>query len=389
MHTLVNRVLSNRALVPSAVLAATGVAAVLGGATLSPAAAKTPPAPPTASLALPAPTSTLDLTYDPTRSFAPLVELASRAVVSIEVESDLDPAALEMLRRWRGFGDLDPETFAPQSGEGSGFVIHPDGLLLTNHHVIDGADRITVVFSDGEKVEAEVLGSDASMDIALLQLPSERSWAHLELADSDQARVGDWVLAMGNPLGLGNTVTAGIISGKGRVLGHDIFGNEDFLQTDAAINPGNSGGPLVTLDGQVVGMNTAIIAGANTVGFSVPSNLISSVIDELRTHGHIARGYLGVNSQPLTRQIADVLGVDAPHGVVIASVVPGTPADQAGLERGDVVVEVNGTDIDDQVGLVSAIGNKRPGDAVTLRIVRGPAEQEMQVTLAERPQERP
>jgi serine protease Do len=280
---------------------------------------------------------------------------------------------------------MDPRALPRRTGEGSGFVISADGLMLTNHHVIDDADRITVVFGDGEEVAARVLGSDASMDIALLQLPADRSWDHLELGDSDATQVGDWVLAMGNPLGLGNTVTAGIISGKGRVLGHDIFGNEDFLQTDAAINPGNSGGPLVTLDGKVVGMNTAIIAGANTVGFSVPANLITSVMDELRTEGHIARGFLGVNSQPLTPELAELLGVDAEDGALVSSVFPDTPAAKAGLERGDVVVEVDGQEIDDQTELVAAIGNKRPGEKVELRVVRAKGPKNLSVTLAERP----
>jgi serine protease Do len=225
------------------------------------------------------------------------------------------------------------------------------------------------------------------MDIALLQLPDDRDWPHLQLADSDEVAVGDWVLAVGNPLGLGMTVTAGIISGKGRVLGNDIFGNEDFLQTDAAINPGNSGGPLVDLHGRVVGMNTAIIAGANTVGFSIPTNLIRSVLDDLRDNGHVARGFLGVNSQPLTPELAEALGVDARGGAVVASIFPGTPAADAGLERGDVVIEVDGTAIDDQVGLVAAIGNHRPGDAVGLTVLRGAKKKRIEVTLAERPGE--
>ncbi len=347
------------------VLGASGLTAIVLAPALTNADAKPQVEQPAAPIATPTPTETLDLTYDPTRSFAPLVETASKAVARVKVESDLDPRQLEMLQRFRSpFGDLGPDQLRPRSGEGSGFVVSADGLLLTNHHVIDDADRIAIVFSDGTEVEATVLGSDASMDIALLQLPQDRSWDYLELGDSDQARVGDWVLAMGNPLGLGNTVTAGIISGKGRVLGHDIFGNEDFLQTDAAINPGNSGGPLVTLDGKVVGMNTAIIAGANTVGFAVPTKLITSAMAELRDHGRIARGFLGVNSQPLTPELAQALGIDAEDGALVASVFPDTPAAKAGLERGDVVVEVDGLEIDDQADLVAAIGNKRPGDKV-------------------------
>ena len=334
-----------------------------------------------------APTASLGPTYNPTQSFAPLVEQVGQAVAAVEVRGKADPRAQAMFRQ---FG-LDPRQFDGElpgrSGEGSGFVISPDGLMLTNHHVIQGAQEVTVTFTDGTEVPVEVLGSDRSMDIALLQLPQDRSWPHLAFADSDAASVGDWVLAVGNPLGLGMTVTAGIISGKGRVLGNDIFGNEDFLQTDAAINPGNSGGPLVDLHGQVVGMNTAIIAGANTVGFSIPTHLIQSVIDDLRTDGRIARGFLGVNSQPLTPDLAQALGVDATTGAVVAGVFPGTPAAAAGLEQGDVVVEVDGQTIDDQVGLVAAIGNHRPGDEVQVTVVRGRARKKLEVTLTERPGE--
>jgi len=336
------------------------------------------------------PSEELTPTYNPTRSFAPLVEEIGQAVVSIEVKSKADPRAMSMFRQFgidpRRFG-MDPDQMPDRTGEGSGFVISEDGLMLTNHHVVAGADEVTVRFADGTESAVEILGSDQSMDIALLQLPRDRDWPHLELADSDEVAVGDWVLAMGNPLGLGMTVTAGIISGKGRVLGHDIFGNEDFLQTDAAINPGNSGGPLVDLSGRVVGMNTAIIAGANTVGFSIPTNLIGSILDDLQTEGHVARGFLGVNSQPLTPELAKALGVDADKGAVVAGVFPGTPADSAGLEQGDVVIEVDGEAIDDQVGLVAAIGNRRPGDQVKVTVVRGDDRKKLRVTLAERPGE--
>lgn len=331
----------------------------------------------------PTPEVHLDGTYNPARSFAPLVEQASRAVVSVKVEGAPDPNAVAFFERFGMPLDRIPQ----RSGEGSGFVVSASGLLLTNHHVVADADRIKVVFADGSEEVVTLLGSDPSMDIALLQLPEDRTWEYLELGSSDAASMGDWVLAMGNPLGLGMTVTAGIISGKGRVLGNDIFGNEDFLQTDAAINPGNSGGPLVNLDGQVVGMNTAIIAGANTVGFAVPTDLITSVMEELRDNGHIARGFLGVNSQPLTAELAEALGVDASQGAVVASVFPDTPAAKAGLERGDVVLEVDGTSIADQTELVAAIGNKRPGDKVGLRVIRGDDTRSLSVVLAERPGE--
>jgi serine protease Do len=331
----------------------------------------------------PRPDETIDATYSPARSFAPLVAEAGKAVVSVKVEGGPDVNAVAFFKR---FG-MPMDQLPQHKGEGSGFVISEDGLLVTNHHVIDGAQSIHVVFSDGEDIEVALLGSDRSMDIALLQLPKDRSWDHLALGSSEQAQVGDWVLAMGNPLGLGMTVTAGIVSGKGRTLGHDIFGNEDFLQTDAAINPGNSGGPLVNLDGQVIGMNTAIIAGANTVGFAVPADLIGSVVEELRSNGHIARGFLGVNSQPLNAELAQAIGVGVDKGALVSSVFPDTPASAAGIERGDVVFDIDGTAIVDQTDLVEAIGNKRPGDEVRLRLYRGEKEKVLTVTLAERPGE--
>ncbi|MEM6929206.1 MAG: trypsin-like peptidase domain-containing protein, partial [Myxococcota bacterium] len=214
--------------------------------------------------------------YDPTRSFAPLIEEVQPAVVTIEVTAE--PASVQ-LQRLLGF---EPDPDPGPSGEGSGFIIDKRGWLLTNAHVIEDAKSFEIVLQSGERLTAEVIGRDKASDIALLQLPKDREWPSVRLGDSDAVRVGDWVLALGNALGLGSTATFGIVSGKGRVIGHDEFGNEAFLQTDAAINQGNSGGPLFDLRGRVVGMNTAIIANANTVGFSIPSNLIRDVLPDLR-----------------------------------------------------------------------------------------------------------
>ena len=365
------------------VLAATTIVAGIAVAAAPKRSAEAPPAAAVEPLVLPAPAPAIDASYNPTQSFAPLIDGASAAVVALEVEGHASAEEMAWLRR---FGV--PEAQMPhRSGQGSGFIISADGLMLTNHHVVADADEVRVVLSSGEKGEATVLGSDRSMDIALLRLPSDRSWPHLTFADSDAVRVGDWVLAMGNPLGLGMTVTAGILSGKGRELGHDIFGNEDYLQTDAAINPGNSGGPLIDLHGRVVGMNTAIIAGANTVGFAIPAKLLQGVLDDLRDRGHVARGFLGVNSQPLTPELARALGVDAEKGAVVASIFPDTPAAEAGLLRGDVVVGIDGEPVDDQGGLVAAIGNRKPGETVQLEVVRGDKRRRVEVTLTERPGE--
>lgn len=318
-------------------------------------------------------------TFDPTRSFAPLVESLDPAVVAIEVEAQaVEPEMPVEFRRFFGQG-------GPRHGEGSGFVISADGLVLTNAHVVNGADRITAVFHDGTKVKAKVLGKDSAMDVALLRLEEDRAWTHLELGSSDALRVGDWVLAMGNPLGLGNTVTAGIVSGKGRVLGHDVFGNESFIQTDAAINQGNSGGPLFDLHGRVVGINTAIIAGANTVGFAIPIDLVEEVLDDLRHKGKVARGYLGVRPQALDDPLAAALGLDEAKGALVSQVYPGTPAQMAGLQRGDVIVRVDGDEIAEPQDLIARVGNRRPGEAVDVAVLREGKTKSLKLVLGERP----
>ncbi|MEQ1502421.1 MAG: PDZ domain-containing protein, partial [Myxococcota bacterium] len=223
--------------------------------------------------------------------------------------------------------------------------------------------------------------------VALLQAAPGRSYAAVPLGDSDGLEVGDWVVAMGNGLGLGTTVTAGIVSGKGRVLGHDVFGREAFIQTDAAINQGNSGGPLFALDGRVVGMSTAIIAGANTVGFAIPSNLVTSILDDLRTSGRVARGFLGIQPQTLNDELRRSLGIDAAKGALVTSVFDDTPASRSGLKTGDVVLEVDGQAIDSDVDLISTIGNRHPGERIVLKIERDSRLQDVKVTLTERPGE--
>jgi serine protease Do len=328
-----------------------------------------------------APSPALSTIFNPAQSLAPLVERTSISVGAIEVERGGNSEEDEWVPP---FG----VPWAPQrSGQGSGFIISADGLMLTNHHVVAHANEVRVLLADGNAVAVEVLGSDREMDVALLQLPSDRIWPHLAFADSDATRVGDWVLAMGNPLGLGMTVTAGIVSGKGRVLGHDMFGDEAYVQTDAAINPGNSGGPLLDLDGRVVGMNTSIIAGANAVGFAIPAKLLQGVIDDLRTHGHIVRAFLGMTSQPLTPELARAVGADVEQGALITSVVPDAPAAKAGLRRGDVVLEIDGEPVDNSTDLGAALGDRRPGDEVALGVMRGDQRKQVVVTLSERPRE--
>lgn len=358
--------------------------ALLGATLISalPTSSAGPTAPPLA-----APTATEAPAWSPPPSLAPLIDAVRPAVVTLKVESSapLPPVPPEILERF-GF---DPHRMgAPQRrGEGSGFLISADGLLLTNHHVIDDAKSIAVVLSDGREVPARAIGSDEAIDVAVLKLEGEGPWPYLALGDSEGLKVGDWVLAMGNGLGLGTTATVGIVSGTGRELGHDVLGREQYIQTDAAINQGNSGGPLFDTAGRVVGMNTAIIAGANTVGFAIPASLISEILPDLQRDGRVARGFLGVQPQTLDPDLRAALKVQAERGAVVADVFEDTPAARAGLASGDVVLDVDGTPVASDRDLVKAIGGRRPGDKVALRVERDGKIKELKVVLSERPGE--
>jgi S1-C subfamily serine protease len=312
-------------------------------------------------------------------SLAPLVETVLPAVLVLEVNEGAPPIPSEM----REFFSL-PDA---QKGEGSGFLVSPEGLALTNAHVVAGAVEVHARMYDGTRVPVQVLGVDADTDIALIALPSDRSWPYLELGGSTELRLGDWVVAIGNPLGLGHTVTAGIVSGKGRILGQDVFGSDDYIQTDAAINQGNSGGPIFALDGRVVGVANAVIAGANTVGFAIPSELATNVFHQLRDHGRVVRGFIGVRPEPLTPQRATLLGVDIESGAVVGVVFDGTPADAGGLLAGDVVVAIDDEAVRGPSDLVAHIGSRRPGEVVRVRLLRGSRERTLKVTLAERPKD--
>ena len=332
------------------------------------------------ALSAPLPMPTAVGTYDPGRSLAPLVSAVSPAVVSIEVTGSTGSSRVPP-----GFPGFPQQH--PSQGQGSGFITSADGLVLTNHHVVQGATSIAVKLQDGTKVAAEVLGSDAEIDIALLQLPTDRAWPYVALGSSEDLRVGDRVVAMGNGLGLGTTVTTGIVSGKGRVMLDAV--HEDFLQTDAAINPGNSGGPLFTLEGEVVGVNTAIIAGANTVGFAVPIDMVSAVVDDLRRDGRVSRGFFGVTLQPIDPLLVKALGLDAVSGALVSQAHPDTPAAKAGVQAGDVLTKVDGIPVVDVVDAVKRISQHRPGEVVTIELLREGQRMERSVTLTERPTARP
>jgi serine protease Do len=294
------------------------------------------------------------------------------------------------LRRFFGEGENGPDSSrqfrAPnQHGVGSGVIVTQDGYILTNNHVVESADDIKVVLNDGREFSAKVIGRDPQTDVAVLKVEA-KGLPFLTLADSDKIEVGDVVLAVGNPFGIGQTVTTGIISAKGRAtLGLDY---EDFIQTDAAINPGNSGGALVDTDGRLIGINTAILSesgGNQGIGFAVPTNLARWVMDGLVQNGHVERGFLGVNIQDLTPDLAKQFKLGHVNGALVSEVTPKSPADNAGLMSGDVIVEFNGKPVTDSRHLKLRVGATMPGSSVSLKILRDGASKTFQVTVKDLP----
>ncbi len=319
-------------------------------------------------------------------TLAPMLERATPAVVNIATTGRVrvrNPLLDDPF--FRRFFDLPdrPRERRTQS-LGSGVVVDAtQGYVLTNHHVIDKAQTIKVTLRDGRTLDATLIGSDPETDVAVIQIPA-RDLTALPLADSDQLRVGDFVVAIGNPFGLGQTVTSGIVSALGRT-GLGIEGYEDFIQTDASINPGNSGGALVNLRGELVGINTAILApsGGNVgIGFAIPSNMASRLMRQIVEHGQVERGMLGVSAQNLTPELARAFDIPLSQGAVIAQVHPGSAAERAGLRPGDVVTAVNGRPVRDSAALRNTIGLLRVGETVTLEILREGRPQSIRATIA-------
>lgn len=327
-------------------------------------------------------------------SLAPLAEKVSPAVVNITTSTVIEgrtgpqgivPEGSPFEDFFRDFQNRNDNDRRPRrsSALGSGFVISEDGYVVTNNHVIDGADEITIEFFSGKELVAEVVGTDPNTDIALLKVTAEGPLPHVSFGDSDSAKVGDWVMAMGNPLGQGFSVSAGIVSARNRALSGTY---DDYIQTDAAINRGNSGGPLFDMDGLVIGVNTAILSpngGSIGIGFSMASNVVSKVVDQLKEFGETRRGWLGVRIQDVTPDVAEAMGLEEAAGALITD-VPDGPAKEAGLLSGDVITSFDGVEVADTRALVRQVGNTTVGKSVRVIVYREGATKTVLVTLGRR-----
>ena len=328
-------------------------------------------------------------------SFAPLVSKLTPAVVNINTEKHVQ------YRGGRGFdvpgrrGGRDPfeEFFGrffgqydryphlqqrPVKSLGSGFIISNDGYILTNNHVVEDADEIKITLSDKKVYDARLIGRDEKTDLAVLKINADHDLPFVKLGDSSKLKVGDWLIAIGNPFGLARTVTAGIVSARGRVIGSGPY--DDFIQTDASINPGNSGGPLFNVEGEVVGINTAIVASGQGIGFAIPVNMAKDLLPQLKT-GKVSRGRLGVHIQEVTPELAASFGLDKKQGAVISEVVKDSPAERAGLKVGDIILKVDGKAVEEMHLLPRMIAAKKPGTRVDLKVLRLGKIKQVKVTL--------
>jgi serine protease Do len=318
-------------------------------------------------------------------SFADLIEAVKPAVVNISVAGSVPVQTTEgvpfedfedFLRRFFDRGPDIPRSPRSQRmprfrGMGSGFIISPEGYIVTNQHVVRNASEITVTMHDGKKLPAELVGIDEKTDLAVVKVKSDKELPYARFGDSDETRVGDWVVAIGNPFGLGGSATAGIVSARGRDIQAGPF--DDFFQIDAPINQGNSGGPLFNLKGEVIGINTAIFTpnGGNVgIGFAIPSNMAEGIIEKLRTTGRVDRGFLGVTIQPVDEDIAESLGLPSEGGALVASVVKGGPAEKAGIQVGDVIVSIDGTDVKHVKELTRKVADLTPEARAEIVVLR-------------------
>ncbi len=315
-------------------------------------------------------------------TFSDLAEKVRPGVVNLQVVKKVKNIGLSS-RNFPGFpfGDKDPfgDFFGPfsqgnpprgfeQRGVGSGFVISRNGYILTNNHVVEGADQIKVKLSNGKEYKGKVVGRDPKTDLALLKIEGASDLHPLNLGNSEDMKVGNWVVAVGSPFGLEQTVTAGIVSAKGRVIGSGPYDN--FIQTDASINPGNSGGPLINMKGEVVGINTAIVAQGQGIGFAIPINMAKEIAGQLQDKGHVTRGWLGVTIQEVTPELAKSFGLKENKGALVAQVSPGSPAEKAGIEQGDIILEFDGKKISEANDLPRIVASTPVGKMIDLKLSR-------------------
>ena len=330
-------------------------------------------------------------------NFSALAKDVSPAVVHIRVEKTVRGGAAEF-RQFKNnpfqgddrskdffdhfFGGRSPREFK-QNGLGTGFIIDKDGFIVTNNHVVEDADSIKVVLRDKREFDAEIVGRDPQTDLALIKIDAPKNLPAVRLGNSDNLQVGEWVAAIGSPFGLEHTLTAGIVSAKGRVIGSGPY--DDFIQTDASINPGNSGGPLINLQGEVVGINTAIIAGGQGIGFAIPIDLANNIIEQLKTNGEVTRGWLGITIQDLNGNLADYYGVKHKKGVLVADVIAGDPADQAGMKPHDIITALNGKNVTTSRDLTAKSANLPVGEKATVTVWRDGKEKNLSVKVGKRP----
>lgn len=336
-------------------------------------------------------------------SFADIVERVGPAVVSVRVTQAASPQGepglnlppghpLERFFEQFGMpqqgGEGGAQPAPRRMAQGSGFFISADGYIVTNNHVVEGAEEIEVVMNDGAKMDAKVIGTDPKTDLALLKADVENEMPYVRFAEKDELRIGDWVVAVGNPFGLGGTVTTGIVSARGRDIGSGPY--DDFIQIDASINQGNSGGPTFDLAGNVVGVNTAIYSpsgGSVGIGFAIPSEVAKDVIADLKEHGEVRRGWLGVSIQPVTPEIADSLGLEDPSGALVAEVIKDSPAESAGLKAGDIITAIDGKPMEDAREVSRRVAAFEPGEETDFTILREGEEQNVEIALGTFPDE--
>jgi serine protease Do len=328
-------------------------------------------------------------------SFSDLAEKASPAVVNIQTEKTIKGGGPVFRHFFRGPRQKDPyndyfnrefdnrqQPARKQQSLGSGFIIDTDGFIVTNNHVINNSDSIKVILKDGSEHSAKVIGVDKNTDLALIKIETDKKLPVLSLGNSDSVKVGQWVMAIGNPFGLDHTVTAGIVSAKGRALGAGPY--DDFIQTDASINPGNSGGPLLSLDGKVVGINTAMIKNGQGIGFAIPANMADQIVNQLKMHGEVSRGWLGVSIQDLDDKLSEYYGLRNKKGVLITDVFENNPAAKAGIKTNDILTEIDGVSVKSSKDLIRQIGNTSPGDRIKIKLIRSGKAKTLTVTIAKR-----